>query len=158
MYRKSIQEIPNFSLLEFMAIYHMVTFMLEIIKYDLPPSKGVVMIKIKRIYEKYSQDDDGFRILIDRLWPRGISKSNAHVDLWFKEIAPTDRLRKWFSHDPKKWEVFNKRYAKELEENKELVDKVKDLEKEHKVVTLVFSAKDEQHNNAIVLGKALHVS
>lgn len=112
------------------------------------------MIKIKRIYEKYSADD-GFRILIDRLWPRGVSKSNAKIDLWLKEIAPTDSLRKWFSHDPKKWESFKKKYQEELKENKSLLDTIKDLEKEHKTVTLVFSAKDELHNNAIVLQKVL---
>lgn len=113
------------------------------------------MIKIKRIYEKYSPDD-GFRILIDRLWPRGVSKDVAHVDLWFKEIAPTDHLRKWFSHDPKKWEAFKKKYIKEIKENKPSLDKIKDLKKEHKIVTLIFSAKDEQHNNAVVLSEFLH--
>ncbi|MDE1812797.1 MAG: DUF488 family protein [Thaumarchaeota archaeon] len=114
------------------------------------------MIKIKRIYENHSSDD-GFRILIDRLWPRGVSKTNAHVDLWFKEIAPTDHLRKWFSHDPKKWESFKKKYIEELKDNKSLLDKIKDLQKEHKTITLIFSAKDEQHNNAIVLGEVLHI-
>ncbi|MDE1842628.1 MAG: DUF488 domain-containing protein [Thaumarchaeota archaeon] len=113
------------------------------------------MIKIKRIYEKYSPDD-GFRILIDRLWPRGVSKDVAHVDLWFKEIAPTDHLRKWFSHDPKKWEAFKKKYIQELKENKSALDKIKDLKKEHKIITLIFSAKDEQHNNAVVLSEFLH--
>ncbi len=113
------------------------------------------MIKTKRIYEKYSPDD-GFRILIDRLWPRGVSKDDAHVDLWFKEIAPTDHLRKWFSHDPKKWETFKKKYIKELKENKSSLVKIKDLKKEHKIITLIFSAKDEQHNNAVVLSEFLH--
>jgi|SRR6185437_564763 len=108
------------------------------------------MIKIKRIYEEYSSDD-GFRILIDRLWPRGVSKDNAHVDLWLKEIAPTDQLRKWFSHDPQKWKSFAKKYIYELKENKSSLDKIKNLKKEHKMITLVFSAKDEQHNNAVVL-------
>lgn len=113
------------------------------------------MIKTKRIYEKYSPDD-GFRILIDRLWPRGVSKDAAHVDVWFKEIAPTDHLRKWFSHDPKKWETFKKKYIKELKDNKPSLDKIKDLKNEHKIITLVFSAKDEQHNNAVVLSEFLH--
>ncbi len=113
------------------------------------------MIKTKRIYEKYSPDD-GFRILIDRLWPRGVSKDDAHVDVWFKEIAPTDHLRKWFSHDPKKWETFKKKYIKELKENKSSLVKIKDLKKEHKIITLIFSAKDEQHNNAVVLSEFLH--
>ena len=114
-----------------------------------------MMIKIKRIYEKYSPDD-GFRILIDRLWPRGVSKDDAHVDVWFREIAPTDHLRKWFSHDPKQWEQFKKKYIKELKENKPSLDKIKDLKKEHKIITLIFSAKDEQHNNAVVLSEFLH--
>ena len=114
------------------------------------------MIKIKRVYEEYSPDD-GFRILIDRLWPRGVSKDNAHVDLWFKEIAPTDKLRKWFSHDPKKWESFKKKYIEELKENKPSLDKIKNLKKEHKIMTLVFSAKDEQHNNAVVLIEILRM-
>ncbi len=113
------------------------------------------MIKIKRVYEEYSSDD-GFRILIDRLWPRGVSKANARVDLWFKEIAPTDKLRKWFSHDPKKWESFKKKYIDELKENKSSLDKIKNLKKEHKMITLVFAAKDEQHNNAVVLIEILH--
>lgn len=112
------------------------------------------MIKTKRIYEKYSPDD-GFRVLIDRLWPRGVSKSSAKIDLWLKEIAPTDSLRKWFSHDPKKWESFQKKYHEELKENKSLLDVIKNLQKEHKTVTLVFSAKDELHNNAIALYKVL---
>lgn len=112
------------------------------------------MITTKRIYEKYSPDD-GFRILIDRLWPRGVSKSNAKIGLWLKEIAPTDSLRKWFSHDPKKWESFKKKYHEELKENKSLLDVIKSLEKEHKTVTLVFAAKDELHNNALVLYKVL---
>ena len=113
------------------------------------------MIRIKRIYDEYSPGD-GFRILIDRLWPRGVSKDNAHVDLWFKEIAPTDHLRKWFSHDPKKLEAFKRKYIKELKENKPSLDKIKDLKKEHKNITLIFSAKDEQHNNAVVLSEFLH--
>ncbi len=112
------------------------------------------MIEIKRIYEKYSPDD-GYRILIDRLWPRGVLKNNAHVDLWLKEIAPTDHLRKWFSHDPKKWNVFKKKYIKELNENKSIVDKIKNLKNYHDTITLIYAAKDEQHNNAVVLIKFL---
>lgn len=114
-----------------------------------------MMIKIKRIYEKYSPDD-GFRVLIDRLWPRGVSKDDAHLNFWFREIAPTNYLRKWFSHDPKRWETFKKKYIKELKKNKPSLDKIKDLKKEHKTITLIFSAKDEQHNNAVVLSEFLH--
>jgi uncharacterized protein YeaO (DUF488 family) len=108
------------------------------------------MIKTKRIYEKHSSGD-GYRILIDRLWPRGVLKNNARIDLWLKEIAPTDQLRKWFSHDPKKWNIFKKKYIKELSKNKYTVDKIKNLKNEYDTITLVFAAKDEQHNNAVVL-------
>jgi uncharacterized protein YeaO (DUF488 family) len=112
------------------------------------------MIKIKRIYEKPSTND-GFKILIDRLWPRGVSKTSAKVDLWIKEIAPSDSLRKWFSHDPKKWEIFKKKYKAELKNKKLLLNKIKDREKGGKIVTLVFSAKNKEHNNAVVLGEIL---
>ncbi len=112
------------------------------------------MIKTKRIYEKQS-DDDGFRILVDRLWPRGVSKTEAKIDLWMKEIAPTDVLRKWFSHNPKKWDGFKKKYQNELKDKKLLLDKIRELEKENKVLTLVYSAKDEEHNNARVLSEIL---
>jgi uncharacterized protein YeaO (DUF488 family) len=78
-----------------------------------------ISIKIKRVYEKYDVND-GFRILIDRLWPRGLSKEEAKIDLWMKEIAPSDNLRKWFAHDPKKWEEFMKKYEEELRKNENL--------------------------------------
>ena len=112
------------------------------------------MIKIKRIYEM-SEKKDGFRILVDRLWPRGISKQKAHVDLWLKEIAPSDKLRKWFSHDPKKWIDFKSKYTKELKNNS-LLQIIKQLEKENKVLTLLYSAKDSEHNNAVVLYEILN--
>ncbi|WP_294082812.1 DUF488 domain-containing protein [Proteiniphilum sp. UBA5384] len=110
------------------------------------------MIRIKRIYEQLG-DDDGYRILIDRLWPRGVSKENAHVDLWLKEIAPSTELRKWFGHDPEKWKEFGERYRKELseEEEKEDLRRIKDLEKEHENVTLLYAGKDEVHTHALVL-------
>lgn len=108
------------------------------------------MIKIKRIYEKPSPSD-GFRVLVDRLWPRGMSKDEAKVDLWLKEIAPSDKLRKWFGHDPKKWDEFQKRYFVELEGKKELVEKIRELEREHRIVTLLYGARDEKHNNAVAL-------
>jgi uncharacterized protein YeaO (DUF488 family) len=107
------------------------------------------MIKIKRIYET-PEEKDGFRILVDRLWPRGISKEKTHVDLWLKEIAPSNKLRKWFSHDPKKWIGFKSKYTKELENNP-LLHRIKQLEKENKVLTLLYSAKDKEHNNVLVL-------
>jgi uncharacterized protein YeaO (DUF488 family) len=111
------------------------------------------MIKIKRIYE-IPEEKDGFRILVDRLWPRGISKQKARIDLWLKEIAPSDKLRKWFSHDPKKWIDFKSNYTKELENNP-LLQRIKQLVKENKVLTLLYSAKDIEHNNAVVLYEIL---
>lgn len=108
------------------------------------------MIKIKRAYET-SSTDDGFRILIDRLWPRGVSKEKANLNLWMKEIAPSDSLRKWFSHDLHKWEEFKRRYMDELKDKGKLLSKIKDIENENKTVTLVYAAKDKEHNNAIVL-------
>ena len=108
------------------------------------------MIKVKRIYEKPSKDD-GFRILVDRLWPRGIKKDEAKIDLWLKEIAPSDELRKWFSHKKERWIEFKKRYKEELKEKTELIEEIKKIEIEHGTVTLLFSAKDAEHNNAVVL-------
>ena len=112
------------------------------------------MIKIKRVYEKTAKED-GWRVLVDRLWPRGIKKELAHVELWMKDVAPSDALRKWFGHEPDKWNEFRKRYRAELEKKKDLVAELKKLEKEHGTLTLVFSAKDESHNQAVVLAEAL---
>ena len=106
-------------------------------------------IKIKRIYEKPGEED-GKRILVDRLWPRGLTKEKASIDLWLKEIAPSTELRKWFGHDPDKWNEFQKRYHQELENNKDQVSILKEAIKKG-VVTLVYGAKDEQHNEALVL-------
>jgi len=112
------------------------------------------LIRIKRVYEIPS-DEDGFRVLIDRLWPRGLSKEPAQIDLWLKDIAPSDKLRKWFSHDPKKWNEFKKRYSKELDEKRELASRIKSLEKEEKRITLLYAAKDTEHNNAVFLQEYL---
>jgi uncharacterized protein YeaO (DUF488 family) len=87
-----------------------------------------ISIKIKRVYEKYDVND-GFRILVDRLWPRGLSKEEAKIDLWMKEIAPSDNLRKWFAHDPKKWEEFMKKYEEELRKNENLNKLIKIIQK-----------------------------
>ncbi len=106
-------------------------------------------IKIKRVYAE-PDDGDGRRILIDRLWPRGLTKEKASVDLWLKDIAPSTELRKWFDHDPNKWDEFKKRYLHELKENKEAVQTLKDELKKGKV-TLVYGAKDEEHNDAVVI-------
>ncbi|MCL4557786.1 MAG: DUF488 domain-containing protein [Deltaproteobacteria bacterium] len=115
------------------------------------------MIKIKRIYEKPS-DADGFRILVDRLWPRGVSKKDAKVELWLKEIAPGDDLRKWFGHDPEKWDEFKRRYFKELDAltGKDGLLGVIAERSRKGVVTLLFAAKDEDHNNAVALMEYLH--
>ncbi len=114
------------------------------------------MISTKRIYET-AEKSDGFRILVDRLWPRGISKEKAKIGLWVKGIAPSDGLRKWFSHDAAKWRGFSEKYAAELRsaEKRKLLAEIKRQEKLHSGVTLLFAAKDEEHNNAIVLKKAL---
>jgi uncharacterized protein YeaO (DUF488 family) len=106
-------------------------------------------IQIKRVYEK-PDPKDGFRILVDRLWPRGLTKEKAAVDLWLKDIAPSTELRKWFGHDPEKWKEFQKKYLKELKENKEAVDTLKEHLKKG-TVTLLYAAKDEAHNEAEVL-------
>lgn len=106
-------------------------------------------LKIKRVYQK-PEKEDGKRILVDRLWPRGLTKEKAKVDLWLVEIAPSTDLRKWFGHDPSKWNEFQKRYRKELKNNIEQVSILKKQLKEG-VVTLVYGAKDEEHNDAHVL-------
>ena len=106
--------------------------------------------KIKRVYNE-PEKDDGFRILVDRLWPRGLSKEKAKVDLWMKEVAPSNELRKWFSHDPEKWEDFKKRYEKELKDKENLLSKIRELEREKGIITLLYSAKEENDNNAVAL-------
>lgn len=108
------------------------------------------MITLKRIYEPYDKKD-GYRVLVDRLWPRGISKERAHLDLWLKGIAPSTELRKWFNHDPKNWSEFQKRYRAEIEANKNDLATLKKIVKENKTVTVLYGAKDKEHNEAIVL-------
>lgn len=110
-------------------------------------------INIKRVYEPPAKDD-GKRILVDRLWPRGLTKEKAAIDLWLKDIAPTTELRKWFGHEPDKWQEFQKRYRKELKENKEAVLILK-KEAKSKTLTLLYAAKDELHNDAVVLKEFL---
>ena len=106
-------------------------------------------ITIKRVYETPSKED-GKRILIDRLWPRGLTKEKVQIDLWLKEIAPSTELRKWFGHDPSKWTEFKKRYITEIKKNTAVVAQLEEQLKKGKV-TLVYGAKDEQHNDAVVL-------
>lgn len=112
------------------------------------------MIKIKRIYDAPTKED-GYRILIDRIWPRGLTKEKAKIDLWLKEIAPSDDLRKWFAHDPEKWEEFKNKYKEELKTRQELLHKIKQLAREKGTVTMLYSAKDEKHNNAVALNDFL---
>ena len=107
------------------------------------------MLKIKRVYEA-ADDDDGLRVLIDRLWPRGLSKDAAHVDLWLKEVAPSTELRKWFAHDPNKWAVFQQRYVAELQGQSEALSQLRTQMRKGRL-TLLYGAKDEAHNNAMVL-------
>ena len=109
--------------------------------------------RIKRVYEPRSTED-GKRILVDRLWPRGLTKERAAVDLWLKDIAPSTELRKWFSHDPSKWTEFQARYRQELKSEADLLDVLK--EKAAKgPITLLYGAKDEVHNEAVVLRSLL---
>lgn len=107
------------------------------------------MIKVKRIYDPPSPDD-GKRILIDRLWPRGMKKEKAHIDEWLKEISPSNELRKWYSHDPAKWTEFKKRYRAEISKQTELLKKIKNEGKKG-TVTLLFSTKELELNNAVAL-------
>ena len=110
-------------------------------------------VAIKRAYEEPSESD-GRRILVDRLWPRGLTKEKAKVDLWLKEIAPSNELRRWFAHDPEKWTEFQARYAKELKSHAEQFAVLKH-EARKGPVTLLYGAKDEDHNQAVVLKKML---
>ena len=113
------------------------------------------MVKIKRISESASPKD-GKRMLVDRLWPRGIKKEEAMIDEWLKDIAPSDELRKWFSHDPFKWQEFKKRYEKELKDKSLMLNRIRN-EAKTGTITLLYAAKDEQHNNAVVLKEILEV-
>src|SRR5579872_6612096 len=114
------------------------------------------MIHLKRIYEKPSRKD-GVRILVDRLWPRGLTKERAAVTLWLKDVAPSTELRKWFDHDPAKWEPFQARYRQELREKKDALELLKQ-KCEHHTVTLLYGARDEEHNEALVLKRVVEGS
>jgi uncharacterized protein YeaO (DUF488 family) len=111
------------------------------------------MLKLKRAYEEPSKED-GFRVFVERLWPRGISKERAAVDLWLKEVAPSPELRKWFAHDPAKWEEFRRRYEKELEKNTFEIHLLLGKSREG-TVTLVYAAHDQEHNSALILKQHL---
>lgn len=107
-------------------------------------------IQLKRAYVAASAGD-GYRVLVDRLWPRGVTREEAHIDLWLKEIAPSTALRKWFGHVPSKWDEFQKRYAQELDGHPALVQQLIDLLGRHETVTFVYSAKNEEFNQAVAL-------
>ncbi|MFD2762214.1 DUF488 domain-containing protein [Lentibacillus juripiscarius] len=114
-------------------------------------------VKTKRIYEKV-ENDDGVRVLVDRVWPRGVSKDAAQLDHWLKEVGPSSELRKWFGHDPDKYEAFKRKYKEELQGGKqqESLQQLKELAKDqNKQLTLLFAAKDEQYNQAKVLKEIL---
>jgi len=109
-------------------------------------------IRVKRVYEP-AEPGDGLRVLVDRLWPRGLGKESARVDLWLRDIAPSNELRKWYGHDPAKWDEFRVRYARELEERQ---DAVRELEQRlDGTVTLLFSSKETELNNAVALREYL---
>jgi uncharacterized protein YeaO (DUF488 family) len=111
------------------------------------------MIKLKRVYEQ-AEPSDGFRVLADRLWPRGISKEEAHVDEWLRDIAPTPELRKWFGHDPEKWPVFERRYRAELKAQTQLLEKLL-ADAAGRDITLVYASREEKYNNVTVLKEVL---
>lgn len=111
-------------------------------------------IVLKRAYEAPAKAD-GTRILVDRLWPRGLSKEKARIDLWLKEIAPTTELRQWFAHDPAKWDEFQRRYRAELDGNPGAVAELKAAMTSGGRATLVYGARDEEHNDAVVLAAYL---
>jgi len=109
------------------------------------------MLKIKRVYDP-AEPEDGVRILIDRLWPRGLSKDRAQIDEWRKDLAPSDELRKWFGHQPEKWEEFKRRYRQELEQTGAIEDlRLLAQRAQRENITLVFAASDEEHSNAAFL-------
>jgi uncharacterized protein YeaO (DUF488 family) len=116
-------------------------------------------IRIERIYDnpKGNKGRNSFRILVDRLWPRGLGKKDTRIDLWQKDIAPGNTLRKWFGHDEKKWDEFKRKYFKELDKksNSEMVDEIIKMAKEHSSITLLYGAKEERYNNAVALKEYL---
>ncbi len=111
------------------------------------------MIQLKRAYDSV-EEDDGCRVLVDRLWPRGVSKEELNHDYWLKELAPSDKLRQWFDHDPKKFDGFRQRYHQELKTNNQ-VDKLITICQKHDIVTFVYAAEDRDHNNAVALKEYL---
>ena len=120
---------------------------------DPSSEEHLMQIWTKRAYEKPGEKD-GVRVLVDRIWPRGISKDEAHIDRWLKDVAPGTELRKWFNHEPQKWEEFKKKYFQELKGKGEAVEELFEMVHRGRI-TLVYGAKDQQHNNAVALKEYL---
>ncbi|MCL6480445.1 MAG: DUF488 family protein [Firmicutes bacterium] len=112
------------------------------------------MLNVKRIYDRPARTD-GYRVLVDRLWPRGLARPRARVDLWLREVAPSHALRKQFGHRPDRWKEFQRRYAEELKSKQALLEHLRQLEREHGTVTLLFAARDKRRNNAVALARIL---
>jgi len=112
-----------------------------------------MQIRLKRVYDQPSKQD-GARVLVDRVWPRGLKRERARIDHWLRGIAPSTELRKWFGHDPEKWPEFKRRYFSELDRNRDAVTELRKLAGKGRI-TLVFSARDERHNNAVALKEYL---
>ncbi len=108
------------------------------------------MIRTRRVYD-HQGTGEGYRVLIDRLWPRGISRERASWDEWMKEAGPGNELRKWFSHDPEKWDEFRRRYRLELDRQPEVLTRLRELQKEHGTLTLLYASREERYNNAVAL-------
>lgn len=111
-------------------------------------------IAVRRVYEARSAED-GYRILVDRLWPRGLTQDAAGVDLWLRNLGPSTELRRWFGHDVDRWPEFQERYRRELDGHPELIDLILDIERHRKRVTLLYAARDTEHNEAQVLAELL---
>lgn len=114
-------------------------------------------VRVKRVYDD-PDPSDGARVLVDRLWPRGVSRDRARLDLWARDVAPSHALREWFGHDPKRYTEFVRRYHAELEDKAELLAELRELGTQKRTLTLLYSARDEQHNQAVVLGEYLKVA
>lgn len=112
------------------------------------------MIKLRRIYDP-EEPDEGYRVLVDRLWPRGISRADASWNEWMKEIAPGNELRKWYNHDPSRWESFREKYKQELSSRHDLLLRLLQLERDHGTLTLLYSSREQSLNNAVALREFL---
>lgn len=115
--------------------------------------RATLVVKVKRAYDPVSRGD-GARVLVDRLWPRGVAKENLEIDAWMRDLGPSDALRRWFGHDPARWEEFRQRYMKELAAKKELLNELAAHARRGKL-TLIYSARDRAHNQAVVIKEAL---